>query len=424
MLGHRSSLWHGDFVVAAAKLDFMGKSWDQALPNVKIWKECLRVLKPGSFAFVMCIPRSDLQSRIVADLEEAGFVTSFTPIYHAFANGFPKSTNISKMVDQRLGVEREVVGQKKSGLGSGKTYSFHQSELEEDYDKNVDITIPGSKEAKQLDGAYTFQPAPAVEVILVVMKPLSEQSYTDQALANKKGVAWLDDCRIPTNEKTKRLFIDDHLTNSGFPGDNDGEWEQSTKIRPNWETHKDGRFPSNVIVGDDALGDFSKYFDLDIWFQKKILDNVKKLPKEVQKTFPFLITPKPSKREKNAGLSGKPSKPPVFGFRPTAETNPENWNKTIDQFPHAGANRSGTQQNPHTTVKGIKLMSWLIMLGSRPGDVILDPFLGSGTTACACLLTNREYIGIEMDENYFKISEQRIKYYEKKARLNKRRRKF
>src|SRR5258708_39735357 len=58
--------------------------------------------------------------------------------------------------------------------------------------------IAQSDQAKQLDGSYGgFQPKPAVEVILVAMKPLSEKTFVDQALKNGKGITWLDDCRIP-----------------------------------------------------------------------------------------------------------------------------------------------------------------------------------------------------------------------------------
>jgi len=45
-------------------IKFMGKDWDKALPPIETWKECLRVLKPGAFAFVMCIPRQDCLSRM------------------------------------------------------------------------------------------------------------------------------------------------------------------------------------------------------------------------------------------------------------------------------------------------------------------------------------------------------------------------
>ncbi len=66
-------------------IGFMGKDWDKALPDKEIWKECLRVLKPGAFGFVMSIPRSDCLSRMIISLEDAGFRVDFTLIYCAYA---------------------------------------------------------------------------------------------------------------------------------------------------------------------------------------------------------------------------------------------------------------------------------------------------------------------------------------------------
>lgn len=91
-------------------MSFMGKAWDKALPSVDVWCECLRVLKPGAFAFVMCIPRQDCLSRMIINLEDAGFMVNFSPIYHTFATGFPKAANLSKLADKRAGAEREVLG--------------------------------------------------------------------------------------------------------------------------------------------------------------------------------------------------------------------------------------------------------------------------------------------------------------------------
>ena len=82
---------------------FMGKDWDKVVPSVEIWKECLRVLKPGGFCFVMSAPRTDVQSRMGTKLEDAGFQTNFSPIYWTYATGFPKATNVGKMVDKRAG---------------------------------------------------------------------------------------------------------------------------------------------------------------------------------------------------------------------------------------------------------------------------------------------------------------------------------
>src|SRR6266700_6626879 len=80
---------------------FMGKDWDKAVPSVDIWKECVRVLKPGAFAFIMSAPRQDVLSQMVVRLSEAGFRTDFTSLYWAYASGFPKAANIGKMVDKR-----------------------------------------------------------------------------------------------------------------------------------------------------------------------------------------------------------------------------------------------------------------------------------------------------------------------------------
>ena len=89
---------------------FMGKDWDKAVIPVPYWKECLRVLKTGAFAFVMSAPRQDVLSKIICNLSEAGFEMGFTSLYHCYPSGFPKAGNIGKMVDKRLGVEGEIVG--------------------------------------------------------------------------------------------------------------------------------------------------------------------------------------------------------------------------------------------------------------------------------------------------------------------------
>ena len=65
-------------------------------------------------------------------------------------------------------------------------------------------------------------------------------------------------------------------------------------------------------------------------------------------------------------------------------------------------------QNIHPTVKPLKLMSYLVTLGSRKGDVVLDPFMGSGTTPMACVTLDRKYVGIEREDEYFEISKLRV----------------
>ena len=463
---------------------FMGKSWDKMLPPKEIFEESLRVLKPGSFAFVMSAPRSDVQYRMVQMLEDVGFEIGYTPIYWTYATGFPKAMNIGKAVDKRLGKERKVVGKHpdprhkylntdiRSGnaAGGGHTNAARESGL---------ITAPASDEAKKLDGSYAgYQPKPAVEVVIVAMKPLDQKGYLDQALDNQKGVTWLDNCRIPfagmsdeeqfdkdnvaghqkfiekrkeemygggwdkparksksdyekyvSDKNNKENFSDERGWNKwgeedfgetrnaqNFTSEDTyervsafGDTEQSetkdgrnlwgkkatkkvkiTKRKPREENtvfktsgfkseENDtaeasplGRFAANLLISDDILEkDFSRYYSLDAWWE----DRVKKLPEEIQRTFPFLIVPKASKSEKNSGL----------------------------------------ENNIHPTVKPVDLMSYLVVLGSRKGDVVLDPFAGSGTTGIACVFSERNYLLIEREKEYFNIIEARIKKAENPA---------
>jgi len=62
----------------------------------------------------------------------------------------------------------------------------------------------------------------------------------------------------------------------------------------------------------------------------------------------------------------------------------------------------------HPTQKNIKLMEWLIKIHTKETDTVLDPFMGSGSTGVACKNINRNFIGIELDPEYFKIAEKRI----------------
>ena len=90
---------------------FMGKSWDARLPSIDLWKECLRVLKHGAFAAVMSSPRQDVLSRMIVNLQDAGFRTDFTSIYWTYASGFPKAANVSKLIDKRLGMWYQTIYQ-------------------------------------------------------------------------------------------------------------------------------------------------------------------------------------------------------------------------------------------------------------------------------------------------------------------------
>ena len=384
---------------------FMGRDWDKVLPDINIFKECFRVLKPGSMAFVMSAPRSDVQYRMAEMLEKVGFRIDYTPIYWTYASGFPKAMNMGKMLDK--------VGRDK----------------------------------KELDGSYAgFQPKPAVEVVIVAMKPLDKKGYLEQAQDNQKGITWFDDCRIPFEEsdtpkggygamdigigkpgetqdyrKKKKITMPDlrdvgkkSKEAIGIDKLSYGQVENAERLE--YEQNTDGRFPANLLVSDNVLDDgkitntnvkagirkagnefgqdsgwndhtnvdsirtgisdsggYSRYFNLDAWWNK----NIKSLPEPVQQTFPFMIVPKASRSEKDNGLD----------------------------------------RNIHPTVKPLTLMNYLVTLGSRKGDVVLEPFAGSGTTALACVGQERDYIAIEREQEYYEIAKARLEKVEQPLKL-------
>ena len=359
---------------------FLGAKWDIDVPSVEIWQECRRVLKPGSMAFVFSAPRADVQTEMLVRLKAAGFSISFTPLYWVYSNGFPKASNMAKVAAKR-GID-----------------------------------------AQQLDGAYAgWQPKPAVEVIIVAMKPIEEGTYLDQALANGKSVTWLDDCRIPTADYRcagiRTANFGESTTQSGGNG--------TAPYIPNTE----GRFPANLLVSDDVLNDGtttkggtfpskrgasamfglgdadnhnefvgqitdegskSRFFSLDNWWSKRVDD----LPHKVKMTFPFLMVPKASKSEKSVGCE-------AFEVAVVDARSDTAKGSYVDKG-------IAPQKNSHPTVKPLDVMSYLVTLGSRPNDVVLDPFMGSGTTGVAAVLLDRAFVGCEMEPNYYAIADARV----------------
>lgn len=79
------------------------------------------------------------------------------------------------------------------------------------------------------------------------------------------------------------------------------------------------------------------------------------------------------------------------------------------------ANTEDKDKYQHPTIKPLPIIQQMIENSSQPGDIVFDPFLGSGTTAVACKLTNRNFIGCEIDEKYIPIIHKRLEDVEPKS---------
>ena len=168
---------------------------------------------------------------------------------------------------------------------------------------------------------------------------------------------------------------------------NDGKVDKGTKPHPvksnvekyeGWGTitKKQGEI---VNYGDS--GSFSRYFDLDAWARHN----------------GFLNVPKAGTGEREYGLYSQPLK--------SAGTLNGSADETLNKRTNF---KSPKRRNIHPTVKPVELMAYLIELGCPRGGVVLDPFVGSGTTCVAAKKLGRRFIGIEIDESSHRIAVARV----------------
>ncbi len=291
-------------------LSFMGKKWDYDVPSAMIWKECLRVLKPGGH--LLSFAGSRTYHHMAVNIEDAGFEIR-DQIMWVYGSGFPKSLNISKAIDKAAGAEREVIGHGQKGRnltrngikGDMLIDSWHQEAIA------PEITAPATPEAQQWDG-WGSALKPAHEPIVLARKTLIG-TIIENVLEHGTGGLNIDGCRIETKDNL-----------------NGGK----------------GRFPANFIHdgSNEVVG---------------------LLPNDSAR---FFYCAKASKKEKGS-------------------------------------------DNNHPTVKPIALMRYLCRLITPPNGVVLDPFMGSGTTGIAACLEGFNFVGIELNEDYLEIARHRIASY-------------
>lgn len=346
------------------ELGFMGKSWDKTgvAYNVLMWRECLRVLKPGGHLLAFGGTRT--YHRMTCAIEDAGFEIR-DMIEWVYGSGFPKSLNIGKAVDKLQGNKRDVVdipGKQKSALCWGENYGNR---------KEVDFT----KGTSEWEGWGTAL-KPAHEPICMARKPLSEKTVAENVLKWGTGGINVDESRVecnedrPLREHTKR---NGNIYGSGLEG--------SKSVG----TTTQGRFPANLIHDNSE---------------------------EVRECLPESKSSNAVRKNKvKTGLNGIYNEYEArdsFGFSDSG--NASRFFKSIIYTAKASKRDRG-EGNNHATVKPIALMEYLINMISKPGQIVYDPFLGSGTTAIAAVKNNRKFIGSELNPKYVEIAERRIKPY-------------
>lgn len=522
-------------------LTFMGKKWDYDVPSVEFWKEVYRVLKPGGH--VLSFGGTRTYHRMVVNMEDAGFEIR-DQIMWIYGSGFPKSLNIGKAYDKKVGNEREVIGEKDLGY---KDKDKSPYSIEAGYNSNslkgvYDIT----KGSSQYEGWGTAL-KPANEPICLARKPLSEKTIVDNVIKWKTGGINVDGCRIGTDDKLGRVVTAQKEKTSYSLHNETKEYNNSDEAG--------GRFPANILFDESAaemLDEQSgiskttadknyKYSNTDCSDSSNTFKSRGKYTPREDKggASRFFYIAKVSKKERNLGLDGfdveinigtiklliykrkneiiwekqdqkakhqvdmEQSIQKVIEEYGLQKMEREEWqwntelfgNYIMDQFQKeckstilmetnltmiyqilnvfiqqstkeyiamllkekmvgikfvedvekrntkvyiTSVKEDGLVQNvsnvpliellslnikenkcSHPTLKPINLMTYLCRLITPPGGIVLDPFMGSGSTGIAACLEGFRFVGMELDEDYFKIAEARINSYEEYRKLLK-----
>lgn len=355
-------------------LAFMGKEWDHGVPGVQFWREALRVAKPG--AMLLAFGGTRTFHRLTVAIEDAGWEVRDCLMW-LYGSGFPKSLDISKAIDKTAGAEREVIGINPNALGRmrNKTGGNYGNDHESDRSAVDLLTAPATPAAQTWHGWGTAL-KPAWEPIILAMKPL-DGTFAENA--QRWGVAGL-------NVDGGRIATSDDLSGGTYGGVFSASRNADGSLCKAIGSGDKGRWPANVLLDEEAAA---------------LLD---------QKSGVIGA----SYRDGDRAIKGRNQ---VYGKYPNRD---DGWSvKGAGYSDTGGAARffyvakasrgERGDDNIHPTVKPLTLMRYLCKLTATPtGGVVLDPFMGSGTTGVACAMEGRNFIGVELDAGYYEIARRRI----------------
>ena len=329
---------------------FMGMKWDSDVPGVEVWAECLRVLKPGGYLLAFAGTRT--QHRMACRIEDAGFEIR-DMIAWVYGSGFPKSHN---------------------GEWGGTALK------------------------------------PALEPITMARKPLVgtvEANWREHGT----GALNIDRCRVLVDGEQRAPITG----KGGLPARHSEHAPRDAGIVA--QPHELGRWPANLIHdgSDEVLAAFpdapGQQGDLKETgrprpssgrFGDMAPPHAHAARAEADKSAArFFYCAKADRTDRNEGLQGMPLAMPA-----NAVDRPSQRDGEVES---AGrGSKSKPRENHHPTVKPTDLMRYLCRLVTPAGGVVLDPFMGSGSTLKAAELEGFGAIGIELDPNYVQIARRRI----------------
>lgn len=389
--------------------------------------EALRVLKPGGHMLVFGGTRT--YHRMAVGVEDAGFEIRDSLMW-CYGSGFSKSRDFTKN-DIIPAIEAELKAQGYDGEinWTTDTRAFMKTWNVTVFGQNLTIVQRGDgKFIMPETSGYGTSLKPAYEPIILCRKPL-EGTVAANVLKHGTGALNIDGCRVAT---------DDNLNGGRYSEHGRGECDGNaygTGINartPGGYKQPEGRFPANLIHdnSDEVLACFpdskscnspskakpeSKYrpgqgkyqpqgriYPGDTGSAARFFKACPDTDPEDDEARRLIYCAKASKKDRNEGCESMPLQTADPYGQHRGRRMEDNDQRFDGKPPSKG-------QNTHPTVKPTLLMRYLCRLLAPPGDaVILDPFMGSGSTGKACMLEGIRFIGIEREEEYMEIARARI----------------
>ncbi len=432
---------------------FMSARWDAFVPQPSMWREVIRVLKPGGYALVFFGTRTVDWGAIA--MRFAGFEIVDT-ITYLYGVGFPKSLDIAKAIDKRAGVEPvEVRPSHETGILSPN------SDWNPCHNQIV-MPPPTTDEAKTWTGWGT-QLKPSHEPVVVARKPLASDGYIDNVIEHGTGAFNIDECRVGNDKVQTRI-------NTSIKGGNFSSGGGGGDGSPQEVTEHTGRWPANVMLSHlpecELIG--TKRVDTGTAVKRNLP------PEGASQQLDFKAR---SHRRPDQGYAGADGKEEVEDWRcaegcPVAEIDRQGSERgvhgaghqrqavaggaynassydlgqprrmdrygdgggpsrffytakasTKERWAYCKVCRFAFQHSPatfkeheehrkevisHPTQKPLELMRYLIRLVTQEGGVVLDPYCGTGTTALAAKQLGYHFVTCELSGDYAKIAQTRL----------------
>lgn len=423
-------------------IDFLGKEWDSHTGTVELYKECLRVLKPGGYLLAFSAART--YHKLAYSVELAGFEIR-DQLMWLYSSGFPKAQDIGKAIQKRLGVEQSITTEMKNQGGIQQvTYEAGLDAQRE----NISMTQPvcTSPLAKDWEGFKTAL-KPAHEPIVMARKPF-KGSTIDNVLKNGLGAMNIDATRVPWADDNSDVGVLNRMANDPLWAHGDkvsmsnilAEATGAERVKRK-KSDKPKPQPLNGNGGDRNFAGAIAYIPAADDAEMSVVSDAGRYPSNVigevaegyQKYF---YCPKVSRKERHSGFDDasdtQESMVATMGGHFIDENGPTA--KACSNriwLPHTGEIYShgikheymewqninnvvtNTAGNNHPTVKPVALMEYLIKLVTPPSTPtlqrkVLDPFMGSGSTGMAVVNLGHHFTGCELDAKYVAIAATRI----------------